>query len=428
MANPLLAPRGYKALQKKRQANIPTDPFAPTSTNDINGIVNKYVGMYGTPQTDTQIQAGAQAQIDPIVAALTKQINDRAASSSRAITGNANSLAASLGQIDYGAPYASATHDQAAVNAALQQSLTSGGNALAQDLTSRLGVIDDPTVGAAGGAVSAFGTGTGNTELASGSANIGQLLAEAAAAKTFGLKQPGLARMQGLQDVAGVNQQAVNDIGTGTTSVLQQLPQIVQAMRSSNQNLRGDRAGSAAQIFETLTGQNVTKAGLRAGLQSDQQKITAASTPMPDSSLSNSVHHLVDQFGNPILGPDGKLQPTGTQPASSKPLTAAVKAKLAKSAETLRYGEAPKQQYDSKTGTWLDVPNTGTPNSSYEEAYQSLVAQGATPTYARAQVNRLYKPGEYGRPLSKGQKKTSAAVKSGLGVMKTTGPFAGLGG
>lgn len=432
MANNLLAPSGYKALQKTRQQNIGkvADPFAPTSQNDIQSTVNKYSGMYGTPQTDPQIQASAQAALDPIIAAITKTINDRASSSARSITGNANSLAASLGAIDYGAPYAGATHDQAAVNAALQQSLSGAGNDLAQGLTSRLGVIDDPTVAAAGGAVSGYGGAAGTTQLAGGSANIGQLLAEAAAAKTYGLKQPGLAKMQGLQDVAGVNQQAVNDIGTGTTSILGQLPNLVQAMRSSNQGIRDNRAQSAAQIFETLTGQNVTKSGLSAGLQKTYDAANAAAAPMPDPSLSNSLHYLVDQYGNPIPGPDGKPQPTGPQPAGSKPkaLTVTDRKKLVADLDTSYYGVPPKQQYDSKTSTWIDVPNTGTPALDYNAAVQNLMdSYGLSKQDAMKYANQRYKPGEDGRPKSGAQKKTAKAVATGVGVPKTTGPFAGVG-
>lgn len=403
-------------------AGAPADPFAPMSSGDINRTVNRFAGMYGTPQSDSQIQTSAQGMVDPIIAAITKSINDRTAQSATNITGNANSLASSLGKIDWNAPYASAESGQAAVDSELRNALAGGGEAQGADLQARLAGINDPTVAAAGDALASRGSAIGGTEVANGSANLGALLAQAAAAKTYGLKLPGIARLSGLQDVAGVNQQAVTDIGNANTSLLGQLPSIVQSLRSDNQSLRANRAGAAANEFNTLTGQNITKATAQAGFNNTQTQLG-----LPDATLSRAYGYAVDAQGNPVggqvtplpgyqVGSDGSVTKTPKAVAAPKPLSPATKAKLAKTAEDLRYGVAPKQQYNSKTGAWMDVPNTGTPNSSYDEAYQQLVAAGATPAYARAQVNRLYKPGEFGRPKSAGQKKTDAAVQSGVGI------------
>lgn len=408
---------GYIARHRAAKLAAPTaDPFAPTSSQDINQIVSKYTAGYGAPQTDTQIQTSAQGQLDPIIAAITSNIQGTAKQSGAQIAANSAALAKALGSIDYAAPYVGAQHDQAAVDAALQQSLNGGGAALSADLTNRLGMIDDPTVGAAASGLASRGTAIGTNELASGSTNLGSLLAQAAAAKSYGLKQPGIASLAGLQDVAGVGRDATQKVGDATTQVMQLLPQVVSGLRSERDTKQSNKTSLAAQLYQTLTGQNVTKATAKEGL---------ANTAFDNNLAAAQTFGIDPQTGTPTLAAR-KAADTAKAKTKPKPLTTTDKARLTKAADDLRYGVAPKQQFNSKTQQWMDEPNTGNPNSSYEEAYQALLAQGAPPAYARQLVNRLYKPGEYGRPASKATKKTNAAVKSGLGVPKTTGPFAGL--
>lgn len=415
---------GYIARHRAAKlAAAPTaDPLAQTSPTDINSIVNKYTSGYGPTLTDPQIQSSAQAQIDPIIAAITSKIQGTAKESGAQIAANSAALAKALGGIDYAAPYAGAQRDQAAVDAALQQSLNGGGAALAGDLKSRLGMIGDPTVSAAADSVGARGTAIGTNELASGSANLGSLIASAAAAKSYGQKMPGIAQLSGLQDIAGVGKEATTKVGDATTQIMQLLPQIVSSLRSERDNKTGNKASLAAQLYQTLTGQNVTKATAQAGLQNTafDNGLAYANTFGVDPSTGQTVkgYHL-DAKGNVVKN---------ATPKAPKALTVTDRKKLVSDLDTFYYGVPPKQHFDSKTSTWIDVPNTGTPALSYTEAVRNLMdGYGLTEQAAVKYANTRYKPGEDGRPKSAGQKKTDKAVASGVGIPKTTGPFSGLG-
>lgn len=419
---------GYLAyINRRRAAKLaqpaaPADPFAPTSDTDIDSIVNRFTGMYGKPKSDADIQSSAQGLLDPIVAAITANITGQAKTATGAIGANSEALAKAMAGQDYGAPYAGAKQEQAAADAALQQGLAGGGASLAGDLKSRLAMIDDPTVAAAGDQVAAQGVAAGNTELAHGTSALSSLIAAAAANKAYGAKLPNIARLTGLQDIAGAERDATKQIGDQTSQVEQQLPNVVQGFRSERDNLVGNKASIAAQIYGLLTGQNITKQTAKAGLENTDfdNRLSYASTFGTDPQTGQPVKgYHVDSGGNVVKD---------VAPKPVKPLSTTDKARIAKAVQDFRYGVQPKQQFNAKTQSWMDVPGTGTPNMSYEEAYQGAIALGATPEYARTLVNGLYKPGEYGRPLSAGQKKTNAAVKAGVGVPKTAAPFAGLNG
>lgn len=420
---------GYVARHRAAKvASQNADPFAPTSPQDINATVNKYTAGYGAPASDAQIQSSATAQLDPIIAAITGNIQNQAKASSGAIAANSAALAKALGGIDYAAPYQQATHDQAAVDAALQQSLNGGGAALSADLTNRLGMIDDPSVAATAGGLAQRGTAIGTNELASGNTNLGSLLASAAAAKSYGQKQPGIAGLAGLQDIAGVGRDATTKIGDATTQIEQLLPQIVSSLRSERDTKQGNKVSLAAQLYQTLTGQNVTKATAKAGLENTAFDNAQSVAPMPDPSLSNSVHHLVDQYGNPILGADGKQIPTGTQPKAKvpkagKPLTVSEKTTTSATANTIAaqafHGAPAVMNADGS------IKDEALAKLSYQQALdemrqEGLLADPRTAKIAIAALNRLY-----GSPAS--HAKTNAAVKSGLGVPKLDGPLSGLG-
>jgi hypothetical protein len=322
------------------------DPWTPTQ---ITALQNKVAGAYGTPQTPAQITAAAQAQIAPIIAALTKSATDRATGASTAIKGLTDSYASDLAKENFAAPYQSGEQGQAAVDAALQQSLAGAGSSLAGDLQSRLGAINDPSVAQAASGLATRGAALGTTQLASGSSALSELIAHAAAAGEYGLKQPVIARNAGIQGVEQAQAQASNEIATGTQSTLNQLPQIVQALEASNQALRGNRAAASANEFNTLTGQNITKASLQAGLTGSlarAQATTDAATvranatvaaaqarqaaaenakhvaaARPSSAVTRTINDgfLYDGNGNQVLrgGQPVKVTPTGSKGVSA---------------------------------------------------------------------------------------------------------------
>ena len=193
------------------------------------------------------IQHQAQAEIDPILAAIRAAALGSEHSSDAEIQALTNNYAKGIAGIDYGAPYSSGEAQQAAVDAALQQSATGQGSDLAAALSQRLQALQGSSgagaVNQEAGALANQGAGIGSANLASGSAALNQLIADAAAAKDYGNKMPGVIRSAGLQGVeqaAGQAQQAINQ---GTQQAEAELPQI-------EQTLRADRLQAAANKQE----------------------------------------------------------------------------------------------------------------------------------------------------------------------------------
>lgn len=393
---------GYLAyIDRRRNAKLQqpnTDPFAPTSPNDINSAIGKFTSMYGNPLTDPEISAKAQGMIDPVVAALTSRVNDRARQATEAIKGYSGDLAGELAGLDLGAPYTQAKTEQAAVDSVLHDSLAgAGGTGVGEDLSSRLAAINDPTVAAAASGLADRGAALGTTELARGSSNLGSLIASAAAAREYGAKLPGLAKLSGLQDISGVQRTATGAIADQTAELEKLVPGLVQGFRSENAALRGNKASIAAQIYGLLTGQNVTKATAKAGLAGDQASLDYQyANANADAQAAADTLAERQRHDKAIEG--GKTQ-----------LTPAVREKAIKAIDLYYYGEQPKQHYDGGRHAWVEVPGTGTPAINYHTAISNLVnGYGLSQEQATALANTRYKPGEDGRPMTT-QQKTAAA-------------------
>jgi hypothetical protein len=396
-----------------------------------------YKSQLPAPLTDTQIQSRAQGELDPLVAKLTAGINAQAKNAGAAISGYTGSLAQALGGEDFGAPYQGAEQQQAAVDSALAQALAGGGTQGAADLSSRLASIGEPGVtGAAANAVAATGTGNSNTVLGMGSSSLSQLIADAAAAKSYGQKLPGLAQLSGLQDLAGVQQSAVKNISDQTGTLEGQLPNLVNQLRNQSDTRATNRATLGAKIDEYLTGQNAaTAAGTAKAAQVNQQLYieakklglvaqnqtfeqwlktqqlgqTAAKTA---ASIRQGDQRLAQ--GSRRLTIDQQVADAGTlRAAISKYKTINPAAKTLSAEQT--------QRYEGLANTIAGFARNGNPNYvnpatkqveplppvSYGEALNEMLqgspSLGAVPLKtALKALNAKYPPGVQGRPLGKG--------------------------
>jgi cell wall-associated NlpC family hydrolase len=208
----------------------------------------------------------AQAELDPLIAAISGAANKKAAAAEAAIKGYTDSYAHQLAGMDAGAPYSGAEQQQAAVDSSLRQALTGGGNDLASQLASRLSALQGSSgagaLGQEGQALASQGESAGNTRLASGSAALSALLGEHAAASSFSKKLPGLAKLSGLQGLKQAEGNAQQEIGQGTIQAEGQLPSIVQQLRSARQAraaLNSENAYRAAEL-----GQGQQRIGIEA--------------------------------------------------------------------------------------------------------------------------------------------------------------------
>lgn len=354
------------------------------------------------------IQAQAQAQIDPIIAAITNAANQRAAASEAAIKGLTDSYAHELGAVDLGSPYAGAESGQAAVDAALRQALAGGGADLASQLAARLSALEgssgEGAVQQAGQALASQGASAGTTRLASGSAALSQLLANAANASAYSKKLPGLARLFGLQGVKQAEGNAQQEIAKGTLQEESQLPSIVNSLRSAKAEAayRNAELGLASQRNQISAAR--AKASIAQGyarLQQGQERLglTAAHYRQLD-------RHFQAQYGLSLARLQ-LAQQKAVQSHRSGGLTpgeyATMRQKAAAALQDYYHGVAAKYQIGAD-GNRVLVSGTG-PGSAktYKQAIKSLVLSYPQlgPKQIIGMANKLYKPGEGGRPFGK---------------------------
>lgn len=250
---------------------------------------NALAGLLGyTPLTSAQIEKKAQSEISPIIAAATNQANQQAATQAQQITGLTQDYANELGQINFASPYQSAEGQQAAVDAALQQSLTGQGANLAGGLADRLKALQGTSGGAAvqqaANALSSQGQSSGNTALANGSANLSDLIANQAAESDFGQKLPAIAKLSGLQALgqsAATQQKAIAD---ATLQAESQIPNIVQDLTANQQRALAN-AVAAEQKQQSLEDANHWK-GVAAQQAEERVGISAANSQTSQGRLT----------------------------------------------------------------------------------------------------------------------------------------------
>lgn len=389
------------------------------------------------PMSSGQIGKAAQGQISPLLAALTGITNQERDAADSAITGYSNDAASKLAAIDYGAPYRQAETGQAAIDAALQQSLTGAGTSDAAALSSRLGVINDPSVAAAAGGLAGSGAAAGTTALASGSANLGNLLANAAGADSFGEKQPELTRLAAEQQIASAGAQAQQTIATDASNLEQQLPSIIANLTSEsntasnniasareNQLSRQDalaaggaKAAQTAQTnqikVDTVNANNATR--LQIAQMNAQGKVTSQQMAQARSDRSYALQFAKTYGYNPATGqvaagfkkgPDGTYTKTGSGgPGGIKPPTSNEIAKdvqawhdgTVKSAQVPQYDSNGKPILDSN-GAQVYKSESGTAGIlNYTQALKRLTASGVPPQQALQYLDSAWKRGEKGR-------------------------------
>lgn len=432
-AKPGATYKGYLRFVNNRRANTPpADPYDPI----IAGLPK--------PRTNQQTQQEAQGEIAPMVAAIVSAITKQTKGATSAISGYSNDAAAKLGAIDYGQPYQQGEGAQAAVDAALQQSLTGAGASGAQSLEQRLAVINDPSVAAAATNVAGTGAAAGTTELAHGGAALSDLIANAAAAKSYGQKLPGIQRAQGLQDIAGVEQTGQQQIAAGTQQAEGQLPSILSNLRGENDN----RTSAIASARQNQLARNDNIAAGTAKTALDQAKIderaaevVAGNKIKVDTVNANNATRV--QIAN--LNAQGRV--TGQQLAQARsdrtfrlqftrvngydPVTGRVAPGFAqKGGQIVKVGTSKPgsktggltasqvQKYRGTAATIADNAKTGFtdpkgiehPAISRQQALDEMRREGVPDQIALAEVNRVY-----GKPVSAKAAKTAVATPGWLG-------------
>ena len=440
MTTPAQAPPVYKTF--KRQVQLAPNqhladaagkgyyaaPGAAAPAAAVAASADPYSAILGSipkPLTGAQITSQAAGEISPLVAAITKTIGGQTANATNAISGFTGDAASKLAAIDFAAPYAQGEQGQAAVDAALRQELAGAGSTGADALASRLGVINDPTVGAAAGALAANGDANATTQVAQGSASLGELLANAASAKDYGLKQPGITRLAGLDAIAAAGQQGQAQIAAQAQALEAQLPSIIQNLQArndartqqvtaarENQLARQDAIASGGAATAVKIGiadaNNATKVDI-ANVQAAGRASTASAAqarsdrsyrlqyaktfgfdPVTNATLpgyQRTADGSVVKIGK-ATGPGGVKVPTANEInnyinawKNGKPTSQTVKA----------------ANPDANGNPVYRTIKTNTGQLNYQQAYKRLTTMGVPDPQARTYLDTAYKRGEQGR-------------------------------
>lgn len=435
------------------------DPFAPTTDAQIAALVNKYVSGLPGAQTPAQITAGAQSQIQPQISALTAAITGQQKTADNAITGATQGLTNYLSGIDYTAPTAGAEDRQAAIDSALQSSLSGDSGASAAQLAQNWQSIGEPTASdPAVAALNTQGTGLANAALANGSASLSNLNADQAANEAYGLKQPGIAKTAGIQQLGQAAATAQGNLATGTQQIESELPNILSGLQSASNTNQSNRGSLAEQIWETATGQNLTKATAEAGLIGDgaaaaaPQKFSSGGAEFSFDPTTGQITQLTSSSPVSVSPGTTLVDPSTGQPLYTAPpkttvpkpgagtaatgglsssewrsLVSSTTSKVTAAAKT----KAPTQRYvtvtnpdGTKTSKFVAVPGTGNDATPYSEALANAIAQGpATPAWKTkatqiVNANPEYQEGSNGRPFTGKNAVTAANQFAAQGIKR----------
>jgi len=201
----------------------------------------------GAPSFQEQAGRDVQAVYSPVIQAIADQLTRYARAGQGAVSGYANEAARRLGAFEpqVAGIYGQAQQQQAAANAALQQGLAGQGTQLSQELAGKLGAIGAQNAGQVVGGVQQTARGAGNAGLAMGSAELGNLIARGASARTYAAGLPALARLEGLRGVRQIGLQTSADIADQTGRLRAQIPGAVIERGDQLQALKRQAAEDA---------------------------------------------------------------------------------------------------------------------------------------------------------------------------------------
>lgn len=412
----------------------PLDPYK---------VIDQAVGRLGTPQTDAQIQASAQGQLSPIIAALTAQLQRQQEAGGAAIQGYTNSLAQSLAPFAQSAGniYSGAEQAQAALDAALAQRLSGGGSDQAQQLGARLASINAPgaTNAAVEGATNTA-AGAGNASYARGSASLADLIARGAAAQNYAAAQPGIARLSGLQQLGQLTSSLQGKYADQVGQLQAKIPDIVNNLQSQRSDLLGRQETLRQTLIDRQNTQDYRKQqqaatsayrkatlGLSSRREAYNEWLQQKKLGQADAKTSFDQWYKQQQLGqgaariaisraNLTLAQQKRAAATQAKLDSggySKAALTSFAKRAQKIAEDAFRGKPSVGYVTSKpdaNGNTHEIPQHGTTHLSYQEAMTDGLAAKIPLTIMQDALNSYWtKPG-YDRDFVKG-----VWVKSGKG-------------
>jgi hypothetical protein len=446
-------------------------PYGPMSATQIANTIAGYGAKLPQPVGEGALQQRAQGMVDPLVQSISDRIGARAKAGSSAIGGYASKLAESLAPFQQNETniWTQAQKSEAATDAALSSAQKGDGNALASELAGKLGQINAPqtSVDAYANSQATTGAGAGNALLARGSASLSDLISHGAASADYASKQPGIARSQGLTDIRDLNLASGRELADQTSQVQQQIPGIVAALRSENDQKRTNAANSKLDIFKFLTSRNdaigagSSKAALDAAKFATDTKykydaLNATNTRAHDAAAATAARAketaaaraAQTSFSNQLAF----AKTYGYDPVTNQTLPGYTRDKSGQVVK-LKTGGAKGHLTDAQTAKlvqqWHDgtlkpittiarddngnkiTNSSGAPETTtqtvptgqmdYSEAYKMLRAFGKSDGQARQVLNTVYQRGDQGRSWVTNEEQAvlrAAGVKASATVME----------
>lgn len=272
------APKPVSALA---QAALPKNPGASVPRNR-EPVTGAYPGTYPAPKPaappvkprgtvppgqvpaiadqQTQQQKLYDTYIQPLIDAITGASTTRSQQGDAAIKAQTEALQNYQKGVDYGAPYSAAQSMLQAAAQTLGQDVSGVGSSLGSALGSKLAVINDPTVQAAADAVTQTGA-QGASQIGSTGLNaLAELIANQAGAKEYGLKQPGIAGLAGIQNVGDLERQVSQDQAQQLTDLQSKVPGMINDLTSATKpKVFGDSRGGYYQLNPDGSTSRLTK-------------------------------------------------------------------------------------------------------------------------------------------------------------------------
>ena len=416
--------------------------FAVGQAAKTQGSLDQYINYLNTNMgrlSADQANAELRSELSPTLAGLAQE----QAAGGQAIGQYTSQLASSLAGVQPGiaGAYTQAEGQQAAIDAALAQQLTTGGTAAAGQLAATLAQRGQDTAPAA--ALAAQGKGLAGANLATGSASLSALVGEGAAANAYGKTLPGIANLAGRQSLGaleqGITQQANTAIGKAQAGYPTLVNQARSGFLAQEKNAESAYLGELArQISQQNANTAATRAANTATYQQGQLGVTQQKAA--DQRAYQQGELQVRQGQLTVAQRRAQIAQEQANTAKLKAVTAAEKApstgvsatllkSAAKMAESFYYGVAPKYHYDTTAAKWLPVPGTGSAAVPYPQALQQLIAAGPSTAAWRQKatqiLNSLYAPGEGGRPPTKAQARLNQTIAKGGASL--FGPLAPVG-
>lgn len=393
-------------------------PAAPVKHTPVRSPASSTAPVSAPQTTDLQqAQQTVSALLDPVIQQIRAAEEARATSGQQAISGYTSAQQKLLGTYSplAAAEYGGAEQGQNAIDQALAQRLQGQGSDLSAGLGQKLQAIsaDPQTAARILGTAGSTAIGAANTGYALGSASMGALNQQGAAAQDYARAQPGIAGLAGIQSSKALQGQVNTDLHTQLSAIEAKAPGLIQTVLGQ---ISGAHAAERKLQVASLIAAGKTDQALKIANQNNQTKVSIANANNATKLQVADAKALA--AGNKKTGQlsDSQLSKFVDAWHTGKTSNIRVPVLDSKGQPVTNANGVPQYVSKSIIGG----------NLNYGQAYSRLRAFGVPDQKARQVLNTAYARGDSGRAwvtnaeqsvLSKAGLPSKAKVINGQGVL-----------